>query len=130
MTVNVAQCAVSAAKSIKEISRLTDMVAFVLLTIVVLAFIYLIIALIVLNKKMKRPKRIPKNYDNYLTVQATITEVEKVPYYIKPYERKSEIKTSVEKITADEVVYLMKETADKKEEEKQKEIEKFRYKVT
>ena len=130
MTVNVANCAVTVAKSLKEISHLTDMIAFWLLIIVGLAFIYMIIVLIILNKKTKRPKRIAKNYDNYLTAQAVITDIEKVPYYVEPYEKKNEMKTQVEKITADEVVYLIKEMAEKKEEEKPKEVEKFRYKVT
>ncbi len=127
---NIVSFTAETSKKLKDIFRLTDMVAVILLIAVGIAVIYLAVSLVILNKKTKRPKKSVKSYDNYLTAQAKITSVEKEPYYVKPYERKTELKTAVEKITADEVIYLTKKIAEKTEEEKVTEVEKFRYKVT
>lgn len=130
MYLNLMDIAVSPedAEKLRKISHQTDIITFTLLGIVIATVLFLIVYFAIVHKKTKRGVRDNTRFNNYKTINGTITKIEKVSYFVKPYENRNEIKSAVEKSSADEVVYLMKGLMEKENEKKQ-EFEKFRYKV-
>ncbi len=130
MFFNLADISISPndAEKLKKISHQTDIVTVVLLGVVAATILFLIVYFVVVHKKTKKGKRDSDRFKNYETARGTITKIEKVPYYVKPYENINELKSAVEKSSSDEVIYIKKELAEK-ENEKKKELEKFRYRV-
>ncbi|MBQ3970248.1 MAG: hypothetical protein II685_07185 [Clostridia bacterium] len=72
-------------EKLREVARKTDMVTFILLGLVVIVIVILTIYLIWFQQKYKRPKRSQDRYNNYQNAEATITDIEKVSYFVKPY---------------------------------------------
>ena len=136
-------------EALHEITEKTNLVTFIIIVIIAAVFLYFVVYLIYIHITTAKPKRDTSRYNNYESAAATITEIEKVAYYVEQYETKRKDADIKDFLHSESVLFkptksnhdisgLLNLTEEKtipdldKPSAKptvKKEVEKFRYKV-